>query len=153
MKRWFEVPGRARIVKWLAIATAIALLALAFVASAAAAMPANDKPKAQEGVHPSCHGLANAYAHGGAVAEVAQKHGCDLTGITPIQHPANGDEDKDEAEDPEGPDGGEANGPPADVVAAKCDRIADKLTTAEARPHGNSAAAFARQADKWSCPH
>ena len=154
MWRWVEVLRRARLGRWLAIASAIALLAIVFVASAAAARPPNDKPKAQEGAHPSCHGLANAYAHGGAVAEVAAKHGCDLTGITPVQHPANGDEDEDEdeAEDPEHPDGGEGNGPPADVVAAKCDQIAAKLAEAEARPHGNSAAAFARQADKWGCP-
>ena len=75
------------------------------------------------------------------------KHGCDLSGITPIEHPPGGDPDADDEDGP--PDAG--HGPPADVVAAKCDRIAAKLAAAEVKLHGNSAAAFARQADKWSC--
>ena len=152
MLSWAKLRRYGSLRKWLSIVAVVVVLSLAFLATVAAASPAaGDKPKAREGAHPSCHGLANAYAHGGDVAEVAAAHGCDLTGITPAAHPDGDEADDNDEVEPDEDDDLKGGGPPAEAVAAKCAQIADKLAAAEARPHGNSAAAFARQADHWSC--
>jgi hypothetical protein len=138
---------------------AVAAVVLVVIASpAVAGSPPRERHEVHEGGHPGCHGTANAYSHVLANAAhdaeaqrslqdlraVAEKKGCDLSGVKPAERPKGGDGD-------ERP-GGEGDGPPADVVADKCERIGAKLDVAEARPHGNSADAFARQAEKWSCP-
>ena len=135
------------------VLVAVVSLLVAAVSPTFAGSPGRDNAKLREDAKPGCNGLVNAYAHGAPVADVAAAHGCDLTGITPAQHPNDGDADKDGDEQNESDEDADAgDGPPADVVAAKCDHIADRLAAAEARTHGNSAAAFTRQADKWSCP-
>lgn len=134
------------------------LLIAVVVAPTLADSPNRGHPKVGEAAHPSCHGLSIAFSNalaanaedGGSVAaltDVAAKQGCDLSAVKPATHP-EGSEDNahEDAEDSDG-----SGGPPAEVVAAKCERIADKLAEAESRTHGNSAAAFSRQADKWSC--
>ncbi len=63
----------------------------------------------------------------------------------------NDDQDTDENNDEGRADTG-GHGPNNPNWQAKCDRIASKLTEAQARPHGKSADAFARQADRWECP-
>jgi hypothetical protein len=136
----------------------VAVVALVVIASPAiAGSPPRERQKVHEGGHPGCHGIANAYSHVSANAAhdpeaarsvhdlqaVADRKGCDLSGVKPVDRPkGDGDERPDR-------DGG---GPPADLVADKCERIGAKLDATEARPHGNSADAFARQAEKWSCP-
>lgn len=143
-----------------ALVLIVAALAVVLASPVIAGSPAREKHHARFGQHPGCHGTANAYSHVLANAEadpearaslddlraVADKKGCDLSGVEAATKP-NRDGDKQPDEKPDG-DGG----PPADVVAAKCDRIEAKVQVAAAREHGNSAAAFARQAEKWSCP-
>lgn len=136
------------------------MLAIAVAAPAIGASPGRERQKERFGAHPGCHGTANAYSNVLANAEknpdaraslddlraVAEKKGCDLSGVQPASKP-NGDRENE----PDGNANGDV-GPPAEVVAAQCDRIAAKLEIAADRQHGNSADAFARQADKWSCP-
>ena len=143
-----------------ALVLIVGALAIAVASPVIAGSPGREKHHARFGEHPGCRGSANAYSHVLANAEtdpearasldelraVADKKGCDLSGVEPASKP-NRDGEKQPNENPDG-DGG----PPADVVAAKCDRIDGKLDIAAAREHGNSAAAFARQAEKWSCP-
>jgi hypothetical protein len=138
-----------------------AVLAIAVAAPTIDASPGRERQKERFGAHPGCHGTANAYSNALANAEsdpearqslddlraVADKKGCDLSGVQPASKPNRGGDNE-----PEGNPDGDA-GPPADVVAAKCDRIDDKLAAAHDKAHGNSAAAFANQADKWSCPN
>jgi hypothetical protein len=138
----------------------VGALAIALASPVIGGSPGREKQQGHFGEHPGCHGTANAYSHVLANAEtdpearqsledlqaVADKKGCDLSGVEPASKPnRDGENQPDEVTDGNG-------GPPADVVAAKCDRIAGKIETAAGREHGNSAAAFARQADKWSCP-
>jgi hypothetical protein len=52
------------------------------------------------------------------------------------------------------PPGWKGNQPDADQPHGwdtKCDKIADKLAIAATRLHGESAEAFARQAERWGC--
>ena len=117
-----------------------------------------------------CHGIVNAYAHAAdaalpALQAVAEKLGCDLSGVERVAKPAGkpdnsaADEDDDQAEPSE-----DANEPDEDAnetdedagaagpdVQGKCDLIATGLAAAQARPHGRSADAFARQATHWGC--
>jgi hypothetical protein len=139
----------------------VGALAIALAAPVIAGSPGREKQPGHVGEHPGCHGTANAYSHVLANSEtdpeardslhdlraVAEKKGCDLSGVEPASNP-----NRDGGNQPDGNSDGNA-GPPADVVAAKCDRVAAKLEVAAVREHGNSAAAFARQADKWSCPN
>jgi hypothetical protein len=93
--------------------------------------------------HP-CQGLLNAYAHAAEPAidslrAVADAHGCDLSGVERVEKHG------------QGPVGADSENTETLDVAAKCDRIAQKLFVAEARPHGKSADAFRRQAARWGC--
>ena len=117
--------------------------------------------------HPACRGIANAFAHvsanqarnanhGNALAaltRVADMLGCDLALAAPIDDDLTDTEDEtDTVPDETGPaDVADPKGPPAWVVEKKCDKIAAKLAEAQARPHGKSAEAFARQAERWGC--
>lgn len=106
-----------------------------------------------------CHGISNAYSHvlandsrngnGGsaliALEAVAAGRGCDLTGVTPAEKPAKPDRSTHEVE-------AVGHGPDSPNWEQKCAKIAEKLVIAQARPHGKSADAFARQADRWECP-
>jgi hypothetical protein len=146
---------------WAVMAAAVIIALVAVPAIAGGQSP--KQGKAHEGAHPSCHGLANAYSHVLANAAndteaqsskkdlraVADKHGCDLSGVEPATHPQHEDGN---AENENEPSDDEGAGPPAEVIAAKCDRIAEKLAVAQARTQGHSAEAFANQADLWSCP-
>ena len=124
------------------MALTLCALVVALVSPVAAFSAPNGREKDRDSSQAGCHGLVKAYAHGGSVDAVADKHGCDLSGATPVDHPTKND-DADEVDS----DGG----PPRSVVEAKCDRISHKLDAAEERPHGKSADAFARQAEKWGC--
>jgi hypothetical protein len=124
------------------MAVALCALVVALVSPVAAFSSPRGQEKDRDSGDAGCHGLVNAYAHGGSVEAVAEKHGCDLSGVTPAEHPTKDDVDHDVDS---------AGGPPPSVVDAKCDRIAAKLDAAEDRPHGKSADAFARQAEKWGC--
>ena len=156
-----NLSDRARPTRRVLTGFVVGALAIALIATVAmAASPARQRDKNAFGEHPGCHGTANAYSHVLAnrdtdpearqslddLRAVAEKKGCDLTGVEPAQHP-----NRDKPDQNADGEGGQA-GPPAVVVEAKCDRIADKLAVAQARTHGNSADAFARQAEKWSCP-
>jgi hypothetical protein len=116
---------------------------IALVGSATLAVEPSQPAASDNG----CHGIVNAYAHAAdaalpALQAVAEKLGCDLSGVERVAKPAGkpdksaADEDRDEA----GPD-----------VHVKCDQIDQKLAAAQARPHGKSAAAFERQATRWGC--
>jgi len=124
------------------MAVALSALVVALVAPVAAFSPPGGLERDSDSGKAGCHGLVNAYAHGGSVDAPAEKHGCDLSGITPAEHPTKNDDDEDVDS---------AGGPPLRVVEAKCHRIAHNLDAAEDRPHGKSADAFARQAEKWGC--
>jgi hypothetical protein len=118
---------------------ALLVVVAASVSPVVAVAPPNGQADLAMPAHAGCQGLVNAYAHGGDVEAVADKHGCDLSGIPPAGHSGQNNADGDHSE----------GGPPPDVVEAKCAKIAEKLASAQARPHGKSAAAFGRQADKW----
>jgi hypothetical protein len=166
------VPGRWGRMSGSAIrACVLALAVIALVGGPTAA----DQPAQLTDTHP-CQGILNAYAHAadaalGALQAVADRLGCDVSGVERVakpDHPANADEpdtgDADTPDDAGAPDdagppdqaGAPDNAGPPDQagpdVAAKCTRIADKLTAAQARPHGKSADAFSRMADRWGCP-
>jgi hypothetical protein len=134
---------------------------------------AADQPGRASSGH-ACHGIENAYSHASSSASdslhaVADKLGCDLSGVEPAQKHDKPDSDKDDADDADGghhagkpdhaaqPDSDEADdaddadGERGPDVAAKCAKIADKLADAEARAHGKSGEAFSRQADHWEC--
>jgi hypothetical protein len=141
---------RAALGRLLVALVVCSLLAVALVSQALADSGARTDHKFRDGA--GCNGLANAYAHGAPVAAIAQAHGCDLSGITPARHATSGDgSDKDGENEPQD-DTDQESRPPTEVVAVKCERIGEKLEQATGRDHGNSAEAFARQADKWSCP-
>jgi hypothetical protein len=140
---------------------------------------AADQPGRASSGH-ACHGIENAYSHASSSASdslhaVADKLGCDLSGVEPAQKHDKPDSDKDDADDADGgdhadrpdhagkpdhaaqPDFDEADdaddaddegGPD---VAAMCAKIAGKLADAEARARGKSGEAFGRQADHWEC--
>jgi hypothetical protein len=143
------------------VAAAVAVVLI--VSSTSASSRALGGHLSSDGAHPGCNGIANAHSRVianasaenrmqralDALASVAQKHGCDLTEVRPAEHSNRGNGDDVEAA---GDDADERHGPPAEVVARKCDRIQDKLDRAQGREHGHSADAFARQAEKWSCP-
>ena len=62
------------------------------------------------------------------------------------------DEDNEQSEpDEDATETGEDAGAAGPDVQGKCDLIATKLAAAQARPHGKSADAFARQATRWEC--
>ena len=136
---------------------AATIAAALIVSSVAAASPGKQHRKLSDQRQFGCNGIANAYSQVSANAPdrngrqaaldalsvVAAKKGCDLSGVEPAAHPNDGG-------DAEHPDS--SKGPPAEVSARKCARISEKLAVAQDRPHGHSADAFARQADKWSCP-
>jgi hypothetical protein len=131
-------------------------------------------PSAKDAGTNGCPGIANAYAHVSAnverngnngnaltsLAGVAAKLGCDLTAPAPApgnepetDNPTGTDNasDEDNETDPNDDTSADQPGPPAQQQA-KCDKIATKLQAAQAKPHGKSADAFARQADRWGCP-
>jgi hypothetical protein len=142
-----------------AIILSVALIALLGV-PAASVQP--DEPGNR------CHGITNAYSHvlanqalngnGGeamtALETTAAERGCDLSGVTPAQRPAGPDRSTDQqTEDFEaGEVEAVGHGPDSPNWEQKCDKIAEKLVAAQARLHGKSADAFARQADRWQCP-
>ena len=141
----------------------VGVLAVGLASPVIAGSPGRAKHQGHLGEHPGCHGTANAYSHVLANAEtdpearaslddlraVAEAKGCDLSGVEAASKP-----NRDRGNRPDGNSDEDADaGPPADLVAAKCDRVAAKLEVGAAGEHGNSAAAFARQADKWSCPN
>jgi hypothetical protein len=152
---------------------AVAITVLAIVAVPAFALQGDTRhdPAADQA---GCVGIANAYAHVSAnqerngnegnaleaLAAVAEKHDCDLaTGAVKPHGGGNGDEDKGEQKDEDADDAKDGDDASSHVPDPnnphgwdmKCDQIAEHATTAEAREHGNSAAAFARQADHWGC--
>jgi hypothetical protein len=124
-----------------------------------------------------CHGIVNAYAHAAdaalpALQAVAEKLGCDLSGVERVAKPAGkpdnsaADEDDDQSEpsedanetdedanetDEDANETDEDAGAAGPDVQGKCDLIATRLAAAQARPHGKSADAFARQATHWGC--
>ena len=143
-----------------AVILSVAVIALVGAATVAAG------GSGQSAAESSCKGVLNAYAHAAdpalpALQAVADKHGCDVSGVERVAKPGNKpdkaepnepDEDANEpADNEQDTDAEDAQGAGPDVQA-KCDRIAEKLATAQARPHGKSADAFARQAAHWSCP-
>jgi len=144
-------PARPPISRVVGVLLLAGLAAVLVASSTAAASPPKERDHPAGQAQFGCHGIANAYSHvsaeqGRAIAAlraVAAKHGCDLSGVEPASHPT--DEDTDDSNDDQ------ADGPPAEVVARKCDKISEKLSEAQARPHGHSADAFARQAEKWGC--
>jgi hypothetical protein len=155
----------------IAISVTLTLAAPAFAfftqgvspATQALVMQSNANPAANhEDGHPACTGIANAFAHVSAnqqrngnegraleaLLKVADMLGCDLAvGETTNTNDTDEDADADEPVDLV-----EGGGPPDWVVARKCDKIAEKLAVAQERPHGKSAEAFARQAERWDCP-
>jgi hypothetical protein len=146
----------------ISVTLALAVPAFAFFTQGASpatpnlVMESNANPAANhEDGHPGCNGIANAFAHVSAnqqrngnegraleaLLRVADMLGCDLaTGET-----------TDTSDTGEETDVTEGGGPPEWVVANKCDKIAEKLAIAQERPHGKSADAFARQAERWDC--
>jgi hypothetical protein len=130
---------------FLAAAVAILVASTAF-----AGKPSTSSVPAGSG----CKGIRNAYAHAAPAAQpalqrVAEKHGCDLTGVQPAVKPGNSDsDDADEDSDASEADDDAGAGPD---VAAKCAKINEKLAQAALRTHGKSAAAYARQAQHWGC--
>jgi hypothetical protein len=143
------------------------ILAIAVVALVGGQTSA-DQPAQLTDTHP-CQGILNAYAHAAdaaldALQAVAEKLGCDVSGVERVAKPGKGptnsqaDEDTadqaDEASDEGADQAAEPNEDATDAgpdVQAKCDRIAQKLAAAQDRPHGKSASAFARQAAHWGC--
>jgi hypothetical protein len=127
-----------------------------------AAATAADQPVQPAGGQ-ACQGLANAYAHAAdpalaSIQAAADRLGCDLANVTRVTKPARGSDGVGRPQDGPGHQGGiedPRNGGSAAErgpdVAAKCDRIAEKLAVAQARPHGKSADAFSRQAARWGC--
>lgn len=123
-------------------------------------MESNANPATNhEDGHPGCKGIGNAFAHVSAnhaangnegmalesLTRVADMLGCDLALVEPID---------DGTTDPETEENGPAHIPDPDKPHGwdtKCDRIAAKLLVAQERPHGKSAEAFARQAERWGC--
>lgn len=136
-------------IRRLSFAAVLTLSVLWVVAPATIA----DQPSTQAGGNP-CKGISNAYAHAAepalpALTAVAEKLDCDLSGVERVAKPGHEPKNNPEDNDPEANEnGGQAESPNAEE---KCDRIADKLSEAQARPHGKSADAFGRQAERWGC--
>jgi hypothetical protein len=140
-----------------AVVMSVAVIAL--VGSATVAVEPSQPAASGNG----CHGIVNAYGHAAdaalpALQAVAEKLGCDLSGVERVAKPAGkpdkseADEDNEQSEpDEDATETGEDAGAAGPDVQGKCDLIATKLAAAQARPHGKSADAFARQATRWEC--
>ncbi len=138
------------------------VLALALFAPALVLGSDGSAPPAVSSAGNGCQGIANAYAHVSAnvarngnngsaltaLANVAAKLGCDLTVPPPASAGQHPDTDKTASGDATNED----DSATPDNKPDKCAQIALKLATAQARPHGKSADAFARQAEHWGCP-
>lgn len=142
-------------------ALVLALAVVGLVGAVTFAGQPNDSVGSENG----CRGITNAYAHAAdaalpALQAVADKLGCDLSGVERVAKPVPDKPDKATDEDTDADEQAETDGEDADAeddsgtgpdVQAKCDKIAAKLVVAQARPHGKSADAFARQAEHWGC--
>jgi len=132
----------------LALLVAIAV-AILVASTALAVKPTVPGVRAGSG----CLGIQDAYSHAAPAAQpvlrrVADKHGCDLTGIEPVLTPGKSNHSDADQESDQPDADGEGHGPD---VAAKCAKISEKVAEAALRTHGKSADAFGRQAERWGC--